>query len=280
MHIISFHSRALKGGLLLLTIGLYVVPFSVATMAQEHVSFPAPLKSCGTGRAAKVISGDRFRLESGKDIALAEVKVPEYWPPGAPYKSWPFGHQAKAALTRALKDTDLELFCTKRAKSAHGDLLAHVRTGNNEWVQQAMVKAGFAYFMPHGQAPRMASELRAAEREARTERRGLWSHEGLRIKRADGEGLQPGWFQLIGGKIVSEAKRKNRMYLNFGEDWSRDFTIEIPKRLYRYLPKITGEQDTFLGKTVEVRGWVEWAGGPKIILEFAEQLIVVPEPGR
>ena len=131
--------------------------------------------------------------------------------------------------------------------------------------------------MPHGQRPQLASRLRAAEAEARVQGRGIWSHESLGIKRADGDGLRPGWFQIIVGNVTSEAKRKDRMYLNFGADWSLDFTIEIPKHLYRRFAEITDGNDGFLGKTIEVRGWVEWAGGPKIILEFADQLIILPD---
>lgn len=255
-----------------------MAPFAAAeTAQQESEQFPAGMKLCGTGKAAAVLSGDRFQLKDGGIVSLAEIKAPEYWPPGAPYKSWPMSLDAKTALTSMLQNETLEFFCSGKARSAEGALLAHVRTSNGQWVQFALVKAGYAFFMPHGQRPKLASRLRTAEAAARAQRRRIWSHESLGVKTADGDGLRPGWFQIIIGNVTSEEKRKDRTYLNFGDDWSRDFTIEIPRRLYRRLSKITDRHDGFLGKTIEVRGWVEWAGGPKIILEFADQLTIVPD---
>lgn len=276
MFILTFHKRRPWVLLIGLILNLYVAPIAATDLLLDTVHMPAGVKSCGTGKVATVLSGDRFQLENGGMVSLAEVKAPEYWSPEAPHKSWPLSHDAKAALTAALKKEPLEFFCSGQAKSAQGELIAHVRTGSGRWVQLDLVKDGFVYFMPHGQPPRLASRLRTVEAEARAGKRGIWAHESLGVKLAEGDELRPGWFQVIVGKVTSEAKRKDRMYLNFGDDWSRDFTIEIPSRLYRSLPEITGEQGGFFGKTVEVRGWVEWAGGPKIILEFAEQLIVMP----
>jgi len=250
---------------------------NASSAADQILQFPASLKACGGGVVATVLSGDRFRLKSGEFVTLAEVKAPEFWPPNAPYNSWPFGREAKLGLAAALKGVTLELFCAQRTKTMQGDRLAHVRLTVDGWLQKKLVKEGLAYYMPRGTAPKFAQELRRAEAEARAEQKGLWSYSGLSVKRADGNELRPGWFQIIVGKVVSVSKRKERAYLNFGDDWSEDFTVEIPKRLYRHFPETPDNKLGFLGKTIEVRGWVEWAGGAKIILEFADQIIIVPE---
>ena len=245
------------------------------------VTFPGKAKACGSGRATKILSGDRLLLKNGQTVSLAEIKAPEFWSPGAPYKSWPHSWQAKAALEAAAINSQLNLFCYRKQKNALGDLVAHIRTGTGTWLQYELVSNGHAYFMPHHHQPVLAAQLHGAEAEARTKKRGLWAIDGLSAVQATSEQLHPGWFQIVTGKILSEKRRKNGVYLNFGDDWSRDFTIEIPKRLYRQFNAKSDGTLGLEGQYVEVRGWVEWAGGPKIILEYASQLTVaLPVPAQ
>ncbi len=237
---------------------------------------PKRLKACGSGRVKKVISGDKFQLMNGKTILLAEVKAPEYWPPGAPYRSWPYAKKSKLALAAVVENTDLYFFCARKKTTALGAQVAHVQTTSGLWLQHALVEGGHVYFMPHTLRPVAADPLRGAEKNARESHKGLWAIGGLSPVHANSDKLQPGWFQIIIGKVLSEKRSRSGTYLNFGKDWATDFTVQIPKRLYRQFTETENQSFGLEGKTIEVRGWVEWAGGPKIILEDAAQLIIIP----
>lgn len=254
---------------------------------------PKALKRCGEGQMHEILSGDRLRLISGETVALAEIKAPEFWPDGSPYKSWPYAAQAKAALRAATTGKTLSLFCASKRQNHQGDIVAHVRLGaakDGSWLQHTLVQNGHAYFMPHSHRSKAADDLRTAEATARQDKKGLWAYDALSVVRADSKDLRPGWFQIIRGKVLSEKRLKGRTYLNFGDDWRKDFTVEIPKRLYRQFgagERATADQSAtrfepvqlgFEGRQIEVRGWVEWAGGPKIIIEHAAQLSLVPDP--
>jgi endonuclease YncB( thermonuclease family) len=239
-------------------------------------AFPAGLKTCGSGQVATVLSGDRVRLIDGQIILLADIKAPEYWPPGAPYKSWPYGSQSKAALKAALSDQTFSLFCASRKPNAFGDKVAHIKTAAGQWLQRTLLAAGHAYFYPHDQRPVAPDALYRAEAEARAKTLGLWARSEYQILQASSSKLRPGWFQIITGVVLSEKRTRGGIYLNFGTDWATDFTVQIPKRLYRQFGLSAKQLPGFEGKTIEVRGWVEWAGGPKIILDDAAQILVLP----
>lgn len=208
---------------------------------------------------------------------MAEIKAPEYWGPGSPYKNWPYGARAKKQLQDLVANAELTFYCSKNKKNAVGDTVAHIALADGSWLQHLLLQGGHAYFMPRFHRPKMAEALRTAEARARSKRRGLWSLQSLSVVSAQGDKLRTGWFQIIKGRVLSEKRLKGRTFLNFGEDWSRDFTIEIPKRLYRHFSAADTNSLNLEGQTIEVRGWTEWAGGPKIILEFAEQLVVLDE---
>lgn len=267
---------------LILFSAVFVLP-AVAAAVNTDNSFPAGLRACGSGTGMRSLTGDRLILEDGRTIMLAEIKAPEFWPDGSPYKSWPHGRTAQQALEALIKHEPLTLWCVQKRKNNLGDLTAHVKLTGDRWLQQLLLQRGHGYFMPHSHRPAAAKALRHAENTARTGKHGLWAKNSATIVSADSNGLRPGWFQIVRGKIMAENRLRDRIYLNFGPDWRSDFTIEIPKRLYRRfgLAKTPGTRTAKIGltgKNIEVRGWVEWSGGPKIILEDAEQLVVLPPP--
>jgi len=243
--------------------------------------FPKGLSKCGYGIASDIFSGDRFRLKDGTSVSLADIKAPEFWPEGAPYKSWPYGQIAKQALTKAIGSEPLQMFCKSKRKNHLGDIVAHIKTTQGSWLQYEMVQNGHAYFMPRYQRPSDEGALRNAETTAQQNKKGLWAIQGFNVIPASSPDIRPGWFQVISGLVISEKRHKSRTFLNFGTDWSKDFTIEIPSRLYRQFAYRSDTSLGLQGKHIEVRGWVEWSGGPKIILEDAAQLYTYsPEPDQ
>ncbi len=75
-------------------------------------------------------------------------------------------------------------------------------------------------------------------------------------------------FQIVRDKVVSLTERKDFTFINFGMDWKEDFTIMIPKGLWKKIDKTKFEA----GKTIQVRGFTENYYGPMIKLESDRQL--------
>jgi hypothetical protein len=67
--------------------------------------------------------------------------------------------------------------------------------------------------------------------------------------------------QILTGVVKEIHKTNNYLYLNFGEDWKKDFSIMVPKENWKYLPA------QIIGKKVEIRGFVDSYYGNMIKLD-------------
>jgi micrococcal nuclease len=137
---------------------------------------PAPADG---GRVARVVDGDTVIVAIDGDerrVRLLGVDAPESVTPDRPVEC--FGPQS-AAAARALMPRGARVALatdpTQGAEDRFGRLLAEVSVaGEGLTVNEALVRQGAAeVFRGDGRA-RLLPRLRAAEREAVRERRGLW----------------------------------------------------------------------------------------------------------
>lgn len=239
------------------------------------MSLVTSLHKCGSGLGDIALSGDRVALKSGKVIALASIKAPEYWSKatdGAPsYKSWPHSGAARRALTTLIQGKPLRFFCTRKRPNHMGEITAHILAGKT-WVQQDLLEHGhvWQYALQANQA--IFKALVNAEHTAQKTQKGVWGISGYRPVLAGSEDLKPGWFQIIRGTVLSSNPVAGKVYLNFGHDWSTDFTINVPNKLVPLYQSNGLPINQLANHEIEVRGWVEWSGGPKIIITGQNQI--------
>jgi hypothetical protein len=72
--------------------------------------------------------------------------------------------------------------------------------------------------------------------------------------------------------VISVGERRERTYLNFGRDWSKDFSVTIPRRIWRVLKERGIDATTLQGREVRVRGIIEVRRGPTLELTVPETL--------
>jgi micrococcal nuclease len=246
----------------------------ISTPPEKH------LKKCGQQAVIAVFSGDKVKLADGTIVSLADTKAPELWPDDSDYNSWPYAFQSKFALSRLVLNKAVALFCSKKSQTLMGELSAHLILETGVWVQQEMLTSGHAFYFAQVKSNLPHEGLLKFEQEARQQKRGLWSYTGYRFQKAsvdENKNIRPGWFQFIEGRVLSAKRNNNRVFLNFGPDWSKDFTIEVPLKFARKL-RFSKTPEALEQKNIRVRGWVEWAGGPKIILTSASHLQIAEEP--
>ena len=161
----------------------------------------------------------------------------------------------------------------------YGALLAHVMRTDGAWLQERLVGAGRAVVMPvyETDTGRLAL-LKDAERQARENRAGVWAGEADFLHCADDARGAFDGFALVQGRLVDAARVRGTVYLNFGEDWRRDFTVKITNRTFRKLPAAMQKALDDLIESdnpeavIEARGWVHFEGGPMIEITHAAQL--------
>jgi endonuclease YncB( thermonuclease family) len=225
-----------------------------------------------------VLDGETLVLEDGRTVRLVGAKAPMPplgWRGDDP---WPFVDDAKAALAALAANQQVELRLGDSRLDRHGHLLAQVFVVDGAtrlWLQEALVAKGLArvYSLPESRA--CVGELLAREAEARAARLGLWGSSLYRVTDAlDLERLSrlTHSYQLVEGTVVSVGRGAGRIYLNFAQDWRRDFTVSIDRKQAQAFAATGIELESLAGKRLRVRGFLGWRNGPMLEASHPEQI--------
>jgi micrococcal nuclease len=262
----------------------FAEPIVPAPAEQPSVSQTCTLEPGAAHTVTGVIDGETVTLDDGSSVRLIGSLAPQAVDVGAAAGAWP----AEADATRMLSDLVLgksvQLAYGGRRTDRYGRHLAHLFLSSNEgstWVQGALLASGVtrAYGLPGNFV--CAMELRAHERQAQLERRGLWTMPVYQMKSAaDPKSLmfRRGQYEIVEGTIASISRTKSAIYLNFGRDWKSDFTARIDGALIAADPSFDAALSTWEGRHVAVRGWIERRNGPMITLQDLSQIEDLTSP--
>lgn len=79
-------------------------------------------------------------------------------------------------------------------------------------------------------------------------------------------------FRIVEGTVLKTHKARDKIYVNFGEDWRQDFSVTIPKRAWRAFGSTL---DDLEGKKLRVRGTIYNENGPMLMLSQPQQMEIV-----
>lgn len=225
------------------------------------------------GRVADVIDPLTLRLEDNTLLSLTGLDYPDldYYAPGN------FAVMTKRILGDFLKGEDIILYQTMNDGLGRTNRMGHrvghiVRKKDDVWAQGLMLSLGLARVRTTKFNPEMASQLYAQEEAARLAKTGLWAVKGYQITDAANAKSAEGSFDVIEGEIQKAAMQKNRLFLNFGQDWRTDFTISISAANRRLFARDNLDPQSWGGKRIRVRGWVEDFNGPYIEVDHPQQI--------
>jgi hypothetical protein len=148
---------------------------------------------------------------------------------------------------------------------------------------ELLVSEGLAVVDPGQRDLLCRPGLLAAEGAARRSRVGLWREGTWPMEATATEELagRAGAFAIVEGRVVSVGERRERTYLNFGRDWSRDFSVTLPRRIWEGLKARGITAASLTRRVVRVRGILEMRRAPTLDLTVPDMLEVVDEaPGR
>ncbi len=233
----------------------------------------------GSSLVAEIRSGDTLILQDGRSVRLAGVVLPRR-----------SGHvevaaQAREAAERAIADLVLnqvvELQLDARRRDRYGRILAQLfvtKDGQRLWVQERLIASGSARVMGAKDNRRCIPELLKAEMDARETGEGQWGTGLFSVKSATSEDSLLGLaqsYEIVEGRIETVAEVGNRVYLNFGKNWRRDFTVVVSKDTAKLFDDGGNALAKLRGRMVRVRGWLENINGPSISLSYPEQLEIL-----
>ena len=165
------------------------------------------------------------------------------------------------------------------AADRYGRLPAQVERNDGVWLQGRLLAAGLARVHPTPLGRSRTAEMLAIEDDARINRRGLWRLPSMQIRTADDAERAPSGLQLIEGRVVDAQRRGDWWYLNFGQDWRRDFTVTIGKQALPAFAAAGIEPYALKERTIRVRGILQWRNGPMIEALVPEQIELISAAG-
>ncbi len=228
----------------------------------------------------EVVDGDTVILDDGRQVRLVGIQAPKLPLGRKGFKKWPLADQAKQALEDMALDGVAELRYGGGRMDRHGRVLAHLflkdglKGGPKDglWLQGELLKMGLARVYTFPDNRKIAAEMYALEGEARRRGRGVWSHPFYAVLTPPEASKHIGAFKVIEGKVLDAAKVRGRVYLNFGADWRKDFTITIRRKALKMFQKAGIDPLSFKDKAVRVRGWLKSYNGPMIDASHPEQI--------
>jgi endonuclease YncB( thermonuclease family) len=253
--------------------GLAVAGGCASAAEQQPVAPPCGGVDIARGTASRVIDGDSFALDDGREVRLAAVEVP---PPGASD-----GAEARATLDALIGGDTVVLRKAEFAADRYERLFAYVytvRDGEEIFAQGELIASGFARVGDRIGSRACATYLLGRESAARRDKLGLWGNSYYQVLDAETPAdvlAQRGRFALVEGRVASVRESGATIYVNFGQRWSEGFAVTVLKRNQRNFAAAGLDLQALAGRRVRVRGWIEArgaAGSPGIMAEHPEQI--------
>jgi micrococcal nuclease len=130
-----------------------------------------------TARVLRVVDGDTILVAVGgrqERVRYIGVDTPETVKPDTPVQC--FGKRASAENHRLVDGREVRLVADAEARDRYGRLLAYVyRAGDGLFVNEALVRGGYATTLTIAPNVRFAERFAAVAGQARDAGRGLWS---------------------------------------------------------------------------------------------------------
>lgn len=221
---------------------------------------------------ARVLDGETLLLDDGREVRLIGALTPT------------LARDSVQMLQELTANRFVVLRYEGRRQDRYGRVLAQVfasgETGDPVWIQERLVRGGYAraYVLP-GNTSCIATLL-AAEEAARSDRRGLWKTGVFQVLKADDTGsllTLSGQFAIVEGHVSSVSNTQRTTYLNFGPDWKRDFTASLSRSLVEAAKDGAARVSAFAGKRIRVRGWIERRNGPMVVLNSLDEIEVLED---
>jgi endonuclease YncB( thermonuclease family) len=239
---------------------------ALASLAAGNAALAAPcwFEAQGEGRVAAVIDARSFRLADGREVRLAGIE-----PVSAD------AAKRTAALSAIIAGRDVTLRGDDDAPDRYGRQTAFVFVaGEENSVQAALLTQGEAFVAADIADNSCAAALLASEATAREAKKGIWAGPSA-TKNAESTGdilAGNGRFMLVEGRVLSVRQAGATTYLNFGRNWTRDFSVTISRRMLPSLEAVGMAPKSLENRRIRVRGFIEARTGPKIELLRAGQL--------
>ena len=266
-----------------LAIAAALIRLCAGALAVLLAALPAGAEDASS-RVVEVIDGDTLRIDPPVDgrveVRLAGIhgiKPPLDRPPDRP---WPLAVEAIRFLAEMTEGQAVRFVPAQRPVDRYGRLVAQAYLADGRWLQGELLGAGLARVATGPDSRERAAEMLAKEAEARATRLAAWASPVYAVASPTTVRDRIGSFAVVEGDVVAARRVKDRVYLNFGQDWRDDFTVTIAAAALPLFARSGLDPLALDGQRIRVRGWVERYNGPAIEATHPEQIEVLGAAAR
>ncbi len=242
------------------------------------------LVSCLPALAAPDCAGEReiraahiMRVENNGVLVMTDgraLKLEGIRLPGGPQDHAPqaLADEARGALDGLARGRELDVHAVWPKEDRYDRVRGQIFGEDGQWLQRELLRKGLARVEIAPDRGECYRELYAAEAEARRAGLGIWANTAYAARPPDGVRSDTGTFQLVVGRVLSAAASDGKVYLNFGQDVRRDFTVVIGPEDVKTFKAMGVDPLAYGGKLVRVRGVVQRLNGPAIAIGNPKQI--------
>jgi endonuclease YncB( thermonuclease family) len=206
-------------------------------------------------RVKTVYDGDTVVLEDGRKIRFLGINTPEVQHRDKLADAG--GDEAKRWLIDQLNNTKVRLEISAEKTDKYGRTLAHLFTEKKDHINLQLVAAGLAAVSIYPPNLLYVDQLLKAQNQAEFAKLGIWGrpeYAPLPVSRLTEAG-HPGWTRLV-GKVVNIRTTRKSVYLEFSPVLSAAEGATFEARIESQWLDLFPDVNSYLGKTIEVRGWL------------------------
>jgi len=244
-------------------------------LSASQPALPDDLQIADSGTVDEIVDGDTVVLRDGRQVRLVGTQAPKLALGRKNFIDWPLSPQSKDALGALVASETVDLAFGGLREDRHGRTLAHLVRKDGLWVQGAMLAAGMCRVYSFADNRAAVAPMLDLERAARGEQLGIWDHPYYAIRDPREAEAQIGQFELVQGDVLHAADARSGTYLNFGRDWSTDFTVFVRREDRRIFDEDGFDLLALEGRQIRVRGWLVDRDGPMIEISHPEQIEVL-----
>lgn len=253
----------------------FVVPISFAFLLTAFILYRAlspDLASDGNFYVKKVFDGDSVLLTDGREIRYIGIDAPET--SGKKPQEY-YGNEAREKNEDLVLGKEVRLEYDVEKKDVYGRTLAYVYLGD-VMINLEMIEGGFALAVPYPPNLAHQDELCGAMLSARREKMGIWENPDAWMITTDEADRYINLSKTVVGKVLHSDTVSAGTFLNFGDDFSRDFTAFIPTDYHSlfYDESILDPAGKYLDKIIEVTGTLKEKNGPTITVRHPCQIYI------
>ncbi len=224
---------------------------------------------------ARIINGKSFVATSGDTVRLASIEAPNVKEEDTPTRHGrpgePLGEEAGQALSALIAGRKVRIDYNPGKRDRHNRLLGQVYDDKGVWIQGEMLRHGFAMVYSFSDDSHdIIEKMLAAEREARSQKLGIWGDPYYRVITPEEVREFINRFKLVEGRVANVHEYHGNIYINFNAHWKGNFAVFIS---HKHVDAFANAHLSSLeGKTIRVRGWINFHNAPMIELTHVEQI--------